>query len=136
MTNKTVPQKKSVDEFISLHTEDRQEQCKILMDLMHKITGEEAVMWGPSIIGYGKYHYKYESGREGDFFLAGFSPRKTNLTVYVMSGFGEQSVMDRLGKYKTGKGCLYIKNTNDINLEVLEELLRYSVQKTKEKYPD
>ncbi len=95
---------------------------------MREITGDEPAMWGPSMVGFGRYHYKYASGREGDWFVAGFSPRKQNLTLYIMSGFsGYDELMARLGKHTTGKSCLYIKRLEDVDLAVLEELIRRSV---------
>jgi hypothetical protein len=90
-------------------------------------------MWGPSIIGFGNYHYKYGSGREGDWFLAGFSPRKQALTLYLMSGFAPHApLMRKLGKYKTGRSCLYVKHLADIDLKVLEELVRASTRLMRE----
>jgi Domain of unknown function (DU1801) len=94
---------------------------------MSDITGEVPRMWGTNIIGFGKYHYVYESGREGDWFIMGFSPRKQNLTLYIMSGFKEyDSLLSKLGKYKLGKSCLYIKKLSDIDIEVLKKILRHS----------
>jgi hypothetical protein len=93
-------------------------------------------MWGPSIVGYGKYHYRYESGREGDFFLTGFAPRKQALTIYVISGFkAHGALMKKLGKYKTGKSCLYVKRLDDIDRDVLTQLVQASVNYLREKYP-
>jgi len=101
---------------------------------MEKITGEPAKMWGPSIIGFGTYHYKYATGREGDFLTTGFSPRKPELTLYIMSGFSKyDELMNKLGKYKTGKSCLYVKKLEDLNLEVLTELIETSVDYIKNK---
>jgi hypothetical protein len=99
--------------------------------------GEAPVMWGPSIVGFGSYHYKYESGREGDFFIAGFSPRKAALTIYIMAGFSRyDELMSKLGKYKTGKSCLYVKRLSDIDIDVLKSLVLASVAWVQEKYPD
>jgi hypothetical protein len=96
---------------------------------MKQVTGEEPVLWGDSIIGFGNYHYCYESGREGDWFLTGFSPRVQNLTLYIMSGFDQyDELMSKLGKYKTGKACLYIKKIEDVDTDVLRELVRLSAQ--------
>ena len=92
-------------------------------------------MWGPSIVGFGNYHYKYESGREGDFFISGFSPRKQNLTIYIMAGFSRYSeLMEKLGKYKTGRSCLYIKDLDDIDLKILQKLITESVRYMKKKH--
>ena len=111
--------------------------CHELIKLMHEITAEPAKMWGPGIVGFGNYHYKYASGREGDFFLTGFSPRKQALTVYIISGFSEHSkLMDNLGKFKTGKSCLYVKSLDDIDRAVLTQLVTESVAYMREKYPE
>ena len=92
-------------------------------------------MWGPSIVGYGEYHYKYDSGREGDFLITGFSPRKQALTVYIMPGFSQyDDLMTKLGKYKTGRSCLYINKLEDIDLKVLETLIKKSAAYMKKKY--
>ena len=92
-------------------------------------------MWGPSMVGFGRYHYKYDSGREGDSFLTGFSPRKQALTIYVMPGFGEyEGLLSRLGKHKTGKSCLYINKLEDVDPEVLEELIGRGFAYMKAKY--
>lgn len=100
---------------------------------MKQVTGEEPEMWGDSIVGFGSYHYKYESGREGDWFVTGFSPRKQNLTLYIMSGFDEyDNLISRLGKYKTGKSCLYIKKIDDVDQDVLQELVKKSVEHMEE----
>lgn len=92
-------------------------------------------MWGPSIVGFGEYRYKYESGREGDFLITGFSPRKSALTIYIMPGFARyEALMDKLGKHRTGKSCLYINRLDDVDLSVLEELVTCSVEYMTEKY--
>ena len=129
--NKTKPTAKSVPEFMEqIQNPQRKADCRKLASLMEQITGSEPKMWGDSIVGFGVYHYKYASGREGDWFLAGFSPRKQNLTVYIM-GYLEyyQDYLERLGKFKHGKGCLYINKLGDIDLKVLEELIRTSLQR-------
>jgi len=96
--------------------------------MMRRATGKRARMWGPSMVGYGSYHYRYESGREGDFMITGFSPRKQALTVYIMPGFSRfGKLMSKLGNYKTGKSCLYIKRLDDVDETVLEQLIRESV---------
>lgn len=135
--NKTKPTVQKVSEFIA-GIEDRQKRadCREVMKLMSGITGNRAKMWGSSIVGYGKYHYKYESGREGDFFLTGFSPRKQALTLYIVSGFSiNPELMEKLGKYKTGKSCLYVKKLDDVNREVLAQLITESVAYIRKKYP-
>jgi len=104
---------------------------------MREVTGCEPKMWGPSIVGFGRYHYKYESGREGDWPLTGFSPRKQALTVYIMAGFRRyEELLDRLGKHKTGKSCLYLKRLEDVDLEVLRELVHESVEQVAERYAE
>ncbi len=134
--NKTTRNKGSVAKFLnSVKDEQKIKDAFALLDLIKKTTGLEPEMWGTSLIGFGNYHYKYESGREGDFFLTGFSPRKQNLTVYIMPGFERYTdLMKKLGKYKTGKSCLYLKKLEDINLEVLKELIRESVDYMNKKY--
>ncbi len=126
----------SVDAFLDgIENEKRREDCRAVMTIMQQVTGAKPVMWGDSIIGFGKYHYKYESGREGDWFLAGLSPRKQNLTLYIMAGFESQDeLMAKLGKYKTGKSCLYINKLEDIHLPTLKRLIRKSVEHTAQRY--
>ena len=103
---------------------------------MEDITGEQAVMWGPSIVGFGLYHYKYASGREGDFMRCGFSPRKQDLTVYIMSGFKEYGdLLSKLGKHKTSVSCLYLKKLADVDLAVLREMIERSVAYMDKTYP-
>ena len=137
MTNKTVETKESVTAFINA-VEDPQKRrdCKELVKLMKKVTGHPAKMWGPSIVGFGNYHYKYESGREGDFLQVGFSPRKQALTIYIMAGFKRyEELMKKLGRFTTGKSCLYVKKLEDIDMKVLEKLVAESVAFIKKKYP-
>ena len=126
---KTKRNTRSVDKFISgVADEKRRQDCITVMNIMRDITKEEPAMWGSSIVGFGSYHYRYKSGREGDWLLTGFSPRKQALTLYVMSGFSKyESLMTKLGKYKTGKSCLYIKKLEDIHLPTLRELIKRSV---------
>lgn len=113
--------------------EQRRKDCIKVNKLMEKATGEKGAMWGKSIVGYGTYHYKYASGREGDWMLTGFSSRKQALTLYIMSGFNEyESLLDKLGKFKTGVSCLYIKSLQDIDMDTLEELIRKSVTHMRE----
>jgi hypothetical protein len=127
---KTKPTKVSVKKFLDgINDDQRREDCFALVELMKKTTKAEPVMWGPSIVGFGDYHYKYESGREGDWFLVGFSPRKQDLTLYLMGGFAQSGdLMKLLGKYKTGKGCLYIRRLSDIHLPTLRKLVSRSVK--------
>lgn len=132
---KTKVNNASVEKFLKTVKDEqkRLDSFKIL-DMMEKITEEEPKMWGPSIVGFGKYHYKYESGREGDWFLTGFSPRKQNLTLYIMSGFKRYNeLMKKLGKHKTGSSCLYINKLENIDMKVLKELISESVKNMRNK---
>jgi hypothetical protein len=132
---KTKKSDSSVEAFLhTVEEEQKRKDCFAILKLMQRITGEEAKMWGPSIVGFGTYHYKYKSGREGDFFLSGFAPRKQALTLYIIAGFGKyDELMLKLGKHKTGKSCLYIKKLEDVDLGVLEELITLSVDWIKNK---
>ncbi len=134
--NKTVETDASVSDFLAgIENEAKRKASEKIVAMMEEVSGEKPVMWGPSIIGFGRYHYKYESGREGDFMKLGFSPRKQNLTLYIMPGFQRyQELMDNLGKYKTGKSCLYVKKLEDINWDTLKELSSLSYQYMTEKY--
>lgn len=128
--NKTKQNDQSVTKFIS-KVEDPQKRAdsQAIIKLMKQVTREEPKMWGGSMVGFGRYHYKYDSGREGDWFITGFSPRKQNLTLYIMPGFDKyESLMEQLGKHKTGKGCLYIKKLEDVDKKVLKELINQSFQ--------
>jgi len=127
---KTQPHEGSVEAFLNGVEEDgKREDAFALLKLMEEVTGEAATMWGDSIVGFGSYHYRYASGREGDWFLTGFSPRKRNLTVYIMAGFDEyEALLEKLGKFKTGKSCLYVKRLADVDLDVLRELVRQSAE--------
>ena len=135
---KTIKNQDSVSAFIDkVEDEQKREDCRTLMKIMRRITGSQAAMWGSSIVGFGSYHYRYASGREGDFFLTGFSPRKQNLTVYVMPGFSQYgSLMQKLGKHKLGKSCLYMKKLEDVDVQVLTSLIDESVQEMRRKYPN
>lgn len=118
-----------VEAFLeSVNNQRRKDDSFAVLDLMKAVTGKDPVMWGSSIIGFGSYHYKYESGREGDWFLTGFSPRKQSLTLYIMGGFDTyDELLGKLGKHKTGKSCLYINKLTDVDLDVLKELVASSV---------
>jgi hypothetical protein len=126
----------SVDKFLrGVTDETKREDSYKIVAMMKKATQAEPKMWGTSIIGFGDYHYKYESGREGDYFLTGFSPRKQNLTLYILGGFDEhEELLNKLGKYSLGKGCLYIKKLEDVDTKVLNELVRRSVKKIAKAY--
>jgi len=126
---KTKENEGDVKAFLNGVTDERKRQDSFaILQLMQAVTQTEPKMWGDSIVGFGHYHYKYESGREGDWFLTGFSPRKQNLTLYIMAGFDHyDELMARLGKHKTGKSCLYINKLADIDTAVLQELIAQSV---------
>ncbi|MCB0608754.1 MAG: DUF1801 domain-containing protein [Lewinella sp.] len=130
-------QKNDADVTAFLNTvpdEQKRRDCFAVLEIMQQITGAKPYMWGPSIIGFGEYRYKYRSGQEAEWFLTGFSPRKQNLTLYIMAGFGRyQELMAKLGKYKTGQSCLYLKRLSDIDTEVLKELIRESIAYLKER---
>ena len=128
--NKTRPTRASVTAFMSAIGDRRMRaDAKKVAAMMRRATGKRARMWGPSIVGYGSYHYRYASGREGDFMITGFSPRKQALTVYIMPGFSRfEGLMSKLGKCKTGKSCLYIKRLADVDEAVLERLIGESVR--------
>lgn len=129
MTLKTQPSNASVKAFVDRIEDDiRRKEVRAVMKVLRRVTGETPRIWGDAIIGYGSYHYRYASGQEGDWFLTGVSPRKQNLTVYVMAGFTPHAELMRgLGRHKTGKSCLYIKRLADIDIVVLEELIRTSL---------
>jgi hypothetical protein len=136
--NKTQPTDASVDDFINqTESPKKRKDAFRIKQIMEEETGEKAVMWGPSIIGFGQYHYKYESGREGDFLIAGFAPRKSAISLYLLgcmeTSFDE--LFARLGKYKTGASCVYINKLSDVDETVLRELIRTAYHYMKDKYP-
>ena len=136
--NKTHATAASVDAFINKQeSEAVRDDCRTLMKLMHELTGGEPYMHGPTIIGYGTYHYKYASGHEGDAPIVAFSPRKPNMTIYFMPGTfeSEPGLMVKLGKYKATKGCLYVKRLDDIDMGVLKTLLKKSVVLLRKTHP-
>ena len=132
--NKTIPNDQDVEQFLnSVDDERKRKDSFTILELMRQVTGIEPRMWGSSIVGFGSYHYKYESGREGDMILAGFSPRKQNLTLYNMSGFElYDDLIKKLGKHTTGKGCLYIKRLDDVDLPTLKSLIEESFKHVKQ----
>jgi hypothetical protein len=134
--NKTVENKTSVTAFLSaIEDKRKRSEAKKIAAMMRKASGSQAKMWGSSIVGFGKYHYKYASGREGDSALVGFSPRKQNIAVYIMPGFKEfPTLMKKLGKYKTGKSCLYLSKLDDVDEGVLEDLIDKSVKLMRKRY--
>lgn len=140
--NKTTATLVSVADFLAAVPDPRRREEAAVIDALHRrVTGCEPVMWGPSIIGYGSYHYRYDSGREGVMCRAGFSPRKAAMTVYLMGDYCDHraeadNLFARLGKHTTGKSCLYIKKLADVDLEVLEKLVALSWACMNERYPD
>lgn len=121
---KTVPTRLSVDAFLKTVADDRRADCKTLVRLMKAATGDKPKMWGPSIVGFGEYNYKYDSGREGLWFKMGFSPRKNDLTLYIMPGIQRyKALLPKLGKHKTGVSCLYVKKLSDLDAGTLEQIL-------------
>ncbi|MCZ7557208.1 MAG: DUF1801 domain-containing protein [Bacteroidia bacterium] len=133
---KTRPTEVDVHAFLeSIPDAARREDCKVLYALMKNATGLEGCMWGDSIVGFGTYHYVYDSGREGDWFLTGFSPRKQNLTLYIMSGFRNyQDLLKGLGPCKTGSSCLYVKRLSDIDQSILTRMIDDSIRYLRKKY--
>ena len=134
--NKTTETTASVDDFLNQVADEKKRTDSFkIKAMMERITGHPARMWGPAIVGFDVYHYKYDSGREGDFMKVGFSPRAQNLTLYIMPGFGRyEELMQQLGKYKTGKSCLYVKKLEDIDLNILETLIKESYDYMTKKY--
>ena len=134
--NKTQPSTVKPVDFLQTVDPKRQDDCMTLMKMMEDITGEKPVMWGPSIVGFGLYHYRYASGREGDFMRCGFSPRKQDLTIYIMSGFKDYgALLQKLGKHKTSVSCLYVKKLADVDVAVLHEIIERSVAWMDKTYP-
>ena len=135
---KTKATSASVDKYLdAVEDEQRRDDCLTLVKLMSRITKEPPAMWGASIVGFGKYHYKYASGHEGDSCLAGFSSRKGDISIYVTAGFqGHEALLAKLGKHKTGKVCLYVRRLADIALGMLESLVKGSVAEMRRRYPD
>lgn len=136
-TNKTTETKANVSDFINQITDEaKRNDAFQLVDIFKNQTGFEAVLWGPSIIGFGSYHYKYASGHEGDAPLAAFSPRATAISLYLhLPAELREDLLQKLGKTKSGKGCIYVKKLSDINLDVLNELIEVSMKSLKQLYP-
>ena len=126
---KTKPTTRNVKDFIdAIEDEQLRKDCRNVSRIMKRVTKVNPKMWGPGIVGFGSYHYKYASGREADWFLAGFAPRKQNLTLYIMSGFQKyNALLKKLGNHKIGKSCLYIKRLDDVDMDVLTQLIEDSV---------
>ncbi len=136
--NKTQPTRKSVAAFLNAITDDdRRRDCKAIARLLQQVSGKRATMWGDSIVGYGQYHYKYASGREGDMPRIGFSPRKQDITIYILPGYTDYGhILEKLGNHKKGKSCLYIKRLSDVKLTVLERLLKAGWKDMQKRYPE
>jgi hypothetical protein len=134
---KTKPTGVSVEKHIAaLANEELRSDAQALVALMRRVTGQEPKMWGPSIVGFGSYHYRYASGHEGDSALAGFAARKSEFAIYIVAGFeGQEDLLAELGKHKTAKACLYVKRLADVDLKVLEKLVARSVAEMKRRYP-
>jgi Domain of unknown function (DU1801) len=132
MAPKTTPTAADVDAFLNaIEDPGKREDSHALCRMMAEETGEPPTMWGPSIVGFGSYHYRYASGREGDWMALGFSPRRQSLTLYLMDGFsGYGELLERLGKHSTGKSCLYVKRLSDVDTQVLREMVRRSYAHT------
>lgn len=141
--NKTQPTASDVESFlVQVEPEARREDALVLDALFRRVTGEEPVMWGESMIGYGSYHYKYDSGREGDFFRTGFSPRKAKHSIYLMGGYCDAptgkwtgELLEKLGPHSRGKSCLYVTRLARVDMDVLEELVRISWEAMAKVYP-
>lgn len=136
--NKTAPTDASVSGFVAaVENRTRRADAETLLAMMGRISGKDPVMWGDTLIGFGQYHFKYDSGREGDMFRIGFSPRKANLAIYIMPGFdGYQDILARLGKHKTGACCLYITRLANVDPEALEEIVTAAHRDIMTKYPE
>jgi DNA-dependent RNA polymerase auxiliary subunit epsilon len=138
-TNKTQETENSVTEFINIiEPEQKRADSFALVHIFQEVSGHPPKMWGGSIIGFGSYHYKYDSGREGDFLIIGFSPRKNSISLYFSCDVNNQhrDLLSDFGKYKTGKSCVYINKLSDINVDVLKELAKKSMEFTLQKYPN
>jgi hypothetical protein len=133
---KTKARRASVARFIAgLSDPETRRDCRTLVTLMTAATKQKPVMWGPSIVGFGRYHYVYDSGHEGDSCIVGFSPRKQNLTLYLGGGFSDgESLLAKLGKHKRGKGCLYVKRLDDVHVPTLNKLIRRSADRVARRY--
>jgi len=130
---KTKPTNESVEKFLNkISDEERRADCFAVAKIMEEITGEKPKMWGPSIVGFGSYHYKYASGREGDWPITGFSPRKKDLTLYLMMGYEKyKDLLEKLGKHSGGKSCLYINRLSDVHVPTLKKVIKVSVKDLK-----
>ncbi|HEX6789917.1 MAG TPA: DUF1801 domain-containing protein [Candidatus Krumholzibacteria bacterium] len=135
--SKTGPTKTTLAAYLaSISDEGRREDCRALAKIMARVTGKTATIWGGTIVGFGKYHYRYESGHEGDTCLAGFSSRKGDISLYLFPVFPEkEALLGKLGKHKAGKGCVYIRRMEDVDAGVLEKLITASIREIRKRYP-
>lgn len=135
---KTRPTEQGVDEFLDqVVPPQRAHDGRVLLEMMERLSGKPATMWGPSIIGFGRYHYRYDSGHEGEMCRIGFSPRKAELVIYLLQGFtGQDDLLARLGKHRRGASCLYIRKLGDVDIEILEQLLARSLELMASRYPE
>ena len=133
---KTKPNDASVLGFLAtIQDEKKRDDCHEIMNMMEEVSGEQPKMWGKSIIGYGTYHYKYASGREGDWMRIAFAPRKQNLTLYLLSGVeSHPELLEKIGKYKNGKSCFYINKLDDVDRDILKKLMKASLDHLKKEY--
>lgn len=136
-TNKTTETTASVTGFIdAVADETKRDDSRFLIKIMKELTGHDAKMWGPSIVGFGTYHYKYESGREGDAPLVGFSPRKAEISIYLNTEFPDKAkLLQQFGKHRAGAGCIYVKKLQDIDIAVLKKMIKASVESIRKLYP-
>lgn len=119
----------------SIEHETRRADAVVLVEMFERLTGEPPVMWGPSIIGFGRYHYRYDTGHEGDSFITGFAPRTARQVIYVMPGYLDlNEPLSRLGKHRLGKACLYVNKLDDIDIDVLEEIVEFGIAHVREHY--
>ena len=135
---KTKPTKESVAAYLSkISNDDRRKDCKALIEMMKTVTGQQPKLWGPGIVGFGRYHYTYESGHEGDTCLVGFSSRKTDISIYLFPVFPQkETLLKKLGKHKMGKGCLYIRKLDDVDTGVLGKMVVASISEIRRRYPE
>jgi len=138
MANKTTETEASAEAYLAAITpEQKQADCRVISSMMSRLTGHPPKMWGASIVGFGSYHYKYESGREGDSIRTGFAARAQNISIYIMPGYQDfEDELSRLGKHKIGKSCLYIKRLSDVDESVLEEMVAKGLKLLAETYPE
>lgn len=135
--NKTQPTSKAVSDYLEKINPEQRDDCKKILTVMQEVTGLQPQMWGKDIVGLGQYHYVGKSGREGEWFKTGFAPRKNNLSLYFIGGFDKcQPILDKLGKHKLGKGCLYVKNLETINMDALKELISANIDEMNKMYPE